>query len=87
MAILSNWTTISKTNSVISRAYNGYLSKLYKVFGLRAMICIQTGDKFVRSSEFRTDRVRSISRAELFDTPEKRESRIKKHIKRIKRHD
>lgn len=73
-------TTISKTDSVISRAYKA-------VFGLRTMIYIQTGSRLVRASESRTDRVRSISREELFDTPEKRESRIKNHIKRIKRHD
>lgn len=41
------------------------------------MICIQMGGKLVRASDFHKDRFRSITREELYDTPEKRESRIR----------
>ena len=41
------------------------------------MICIQVGDKLVRASEFRTDIHRTIKPDELYDTKEKRESRIR----------
>ena len=46
------------------------------------MICIQVGDKLVRASEFRTDTHRTIKPEELYDTKEKRESRIREQMRK-----
>lgn len=48
------------------------------------MIAIQIGNRFVRASEFRKDPHRAITTKEFFDTPDKRESRIRAYEKKFK---